>query len=140
MKDRYFLDTNVIVYSFDQTAPSKKAIAETLIQKALKDHCGCVSFQVVQEFISVAIRKFDVPLSYGECRSYVDDFLGPITELFPSLDFYRESMEVSERWQYSFYDSMIINAAINTNCSLLYSEDMQNNQKIKSITIKNPFE
>jgi predicted nucleic acid-binding protein len=139
MKDKYFLDTNIIVYSFDSNEITKNAIARDLIQNALKEQAGCVSSQVIQEFLNVATKKFSPALKAKDGLKYLNTVLAPICEIYASLDLYRKTIETAERWKYSFYDSMIITAAIQTNCSILYSEDLQHSQKIQSLTIVNPF-
>ena len=140
MKDKYFLDTNVIVYSFDSNAPAKKEIARDLIQNALKEQVGCISSQVIQEFLNVSIKKFDPPLAHQDCLKYLNNVLAPLCEIYTSADLFRKTIDTSERWKYSFYDSMIITAAIQSNCSVLYSEDLQHKQLIQELTIINPFE
>jgi predicted nucleic acid-binding protein len=139
MKDRYFLDTNIFVYSFDSNDAKKSTIARDLIQNALKEQVGCVSSQVIQEFLNVSTKKFSPPLEAKDSLKYLNTVLAPLCEIFTSLDLYRKTIETAERWKYSFYDSMIITAAIQLNCSILYSEDLQHSQKIQSITIINPF-
>ena len=139
MKDKYFLDTNVFVYSFDLSEPVKKSIARDLIQRSLKDNMGCISSQVIQEFLNVATKKFDPPLSCDDSLKYLNAVLAPLCEIYTSIDLYRKTIETSQRWKYSFYDSMIVTAAIQTNCSTLYSEDLQHGQKIEALTIVNPF-
>ena len=139
MKDKYFLDTNVFVYSFDSSENIKSSIARDLIQNALKEQLGCISSQVIQEFLNVSTKKFDPPLTIEDSRKYLNTVLAPLCEIYASVDLYRKTIETFERWRYSFYDSMIITAAIQANCSILYSEDMQHNQNIQSLTIVNPF-
>ena len=63
MSGRYFLDTNVFVYTFDKDSPDKRARANELIKTALLEGTGCMSFQVIQEFMNVALRKFESSLS-----------------------------------------------------------------------------
>ena len=60
-------------------------------------------------------------------------------EIYPTRDLYLKAIEIQERYQYSFYDSMIIAAALEGNCKTLYSEDLQHDQKIESLTIIDPF-
>ncbi len=139
MKDKYFLDTNIFVYSFDSNENTKSSIARELIQNALKEQTGCISSQVIQEFLNVVTKKFEPPLATEDCIKYMNTVLSPLCEIYASIELYRKTIETSERWKYSFYDSMIITAAIQTNCSFLYSEDMQHDQKIQSLTIVNPF-
>jgi len=65
--------------------------------------------------------------------------LFPICEVFPSEKLYHNSLDIHEKFKYSFYDSLIIAAAIEANCKILYSEDLQHNQKIYDLMIINPF-
>lgn len=139
MKDKFFIDTNIFVYSFDSNSPDKQKISRDSIKKALRDQDGCISSQVIQEFINVSSKKFDPALSSDDLLKYLNTVLAPLCEIFTSIELYRNTIEISERWKYSFYDSMIITAAIQTNCSVLYSEDLQHNQKVQSLTIVNPF-
>ena len=139
MSDKYFIDTNIFIYAFDQQTPGKNKTANDLIKIALSDHKGCISFQVVQEFLNVATRKFKVPLSFHDSKKYLENILSPLCEIFTSIDLYNRALDIMERWQYSFYDSLIISAAIQANCNILFSEDLQHKQKIQSITILNPF-
>ncbi len=139
MNDKYFIDTNIFVYAFDKDVPDKNKIANNLIKSAIIDHKGCISYQVIQEFLNVSNKKFEVPLSISDCKKYLDSVLSPLCEIFTSVDLYHRALEIMERWQYSFYDSLILAAAIQSDCKILYSEDLQHNQNIQSITIINPF-
>ena len=98
-----------------------------------------VSFQVVQEFCNVALQKFKKPLSAADMREFLECILMPLCAVFPSGGFYSEALDVRERTGYSFYDSMIIQAALEADCGTLFSEDMQDGFKLFSLTIKNPF-
>lgn len=139
MKDKFFLDTNIIIYSFDNSAANKKEMAQNLIEIAVNEQTGCISFQVIQEFLNIALRKFKKPLSINHCNRYLDSVLKPLCEIYGSIEIYKSALDITERWKYSFYDSLIIASAINANCNILYSEDLQNEQKIMGLTILNPF-
>ena len=139
MNDKYFLDTNIFVYSFDSNEPSKNAIARELIQNALNEQIGCISSQVIQEFLHVTTKKFKPPLTHQDSLKYLNTVLAPLCDIFTSVELYKKTIETSERWKYSFYDSMILTAAIQANCTVLYSEDLQHGQKIEFLTILNPF-
>lgn len=138
MSDKYFLDTNIIVYSFDNNNPVKQGIAKKLISNAL-NHKGCISYQVAQEFLNVATGKFKTQLSIPESKVFINAVLAPLCEVFPSIEFYNSALQIKERWQYSFYDSLIITAALQAECTTLYSEDMQHDQAIGNLNIINPF-
>jgi len=139
MSGKFFLDTNILVYTFDATAPAKQHIARQLISTALNSQQGIISYQVVQEFLNVAMRKFSPPLKPDDANIYLDRILTPLCELFPSMIYYSKALKISERWGYSLYDSLIITAALEAGCETLYSEDMQHGQLIQTLTIINPF-
>ena len=139
MKGKYFLDTNIFVYSFDNDSPAKRDKAKELISGALSSGKGSISYQVVQEFLNVSFKKFKKPLSIKEAQSYLSNVLIPICEGYPSPTFYSEALEVKERTGYSLYDSLILQAARDMECKTLYSEDMHDGFKFYDLTIKNPF-
>jgi len=139
MSVKYFLDTNIFIYSFDKTNPHKQEIARGLIADALASGEGVISFQVIQEFSNVALGKFKKTLSTADTREYLEQILLPLNEKYPGNDFYLNSIEIKERTGYSFYDSMIIQAALDCDCRTLYSEDMQDGFKLYDLTIRNPF-
>jgi len=136
---RYFLDTNIFVYSLAPSEPAKQAVACRLIDEAVKRRSGVVSFQVVQEFVSVATRKFAKPFSPGACREYVSAILLPICDVFPGVDFHMQALDVYERTGLSFHDCLILQAALQAGCDTLYSEDLQDGYKLHGVTVRNPF-
>ncbi len=139
MKDKYFIDTNIFIYAFDQEDSEKNKIANNLIKSALIEGQGCISFQIIQEFINVSTKKIKVPMSFSDCHKYLDSVLSPLCEIFTNIDLYHGALEIMERWLYSFYDSLVIAGAIQADCEILYSEDLQHNQKIQSLKVINPF-
>ena len=139
MKDRYFIDTNILVYSFDHENTYKKDIALNLVSNALTQSKGIISYQVIQEFMNVALKKFKVPFNTNDCQKYLTVVLEPLCEVYSSIDLYHRSLEITERWQLSFYDSLIISAALKSECSIIYTEDLQHGQKIFELKIVNPF-
>lgn len=139
MPGRYFLDTNVFIYSFDSSAPDKQARARGLIGAAQADGRGVISYQVVQEFLNVSTRRFAQPLTAPEAKRYLDTALAPLCEVFPSVALYGEALGISGRWGFSFYDSLIIAGAAEAGCELLLTEDLQDGQRIRDLQIVNPF-
>lgn len=139
MKDKYFIDLNIFIYAFDRKDGKKNKIANSIIKSAITENKGCISYQVIQEFINVSTKKFEVPLCIIDCKKYLDNVLSPLCEVFTNIELYHRALEYMDRWQYSFYDSLIIAAAIQADCKILYTEDLQHEQKIQSLTIINPF-
>ncbi len=96
---RFFLDTNIFVYTFDGRSPSKRAPANDLVARALDTRRGVISYQAVQEFLNVATRKFARPMPAP----------------------------------------LIVSSAIAGGCAILWTEDLQHRQRIRSVEIRNPF-
>ncbi len=139
MSGKFFLDTNILVYTFDADAPAKQQTARRLISTALNTQQGFISYQVVQEFLNVATRKFSPPLTLTDADTYLQKVLTPLCEVFPCMAYYSKALEISKRWGYALYDAMIITAGLNAGCETLYSEDLQHGQTIQELTIINPF-
>ncbi|TDI42425.1 MAG: PIN domain-containing protein [Acidobacteria bacterium] len=139
MRDRFFLDTNIFVYTFDSREPKKQAKAQDLVADALTRGRGVISHQVVQEFLHVATQKFTNPLSESDALLYLDRVLGPLCEVLPTLDLYRSTIGLAARWKYSFYDSLIVAAALKSECAILYTEDLKHGQEVEGVTLMNPF-
>ena len=139
MADPFFLDTNVLVYTFDDTAPRKRDLARELTARALADGRGRISFQVVQEFLNVATRKFAVPLDEARAGEYLGTVLAPMCTVFASIPLYEHALRVQARWRLSWYDSLVVASAVESGAGILYSEDLQHGQRIESITVIDPF-
>ena len=139
MSDKFFLDTNILVYTFDKHNSVKRDLAQRLVQDALAGGQGVISYQVVQEFLNTAIRKFQTTLSPDKAKDYLSRVLMPLCAHYPSADLYTQALAVHHRYQYNFYDSLIIAAACEAEATVLYTVDMHHGQHIGSLTITNPF-
>lgn len=139
MSGRDFLDTNVLVYSFDKKQLAKRDLARELIGRALRDGNAIISIQVVQEFLNVAMHKFVSPFTVEECGAYLAGVLEPLCQVYPDVSLYRKALDVRRASGFSFYDSLIVAAAARGQCSRLLSEDMQEGRVIEGVTITNPF-
>src|SRR5208283_92178 len=139
MSGRFFLDTNLFVYTFDAIAPCKAKKAAQLIRRAADTGEGIISYQVVQEFFSVAFRRFARPLSVAEAEQYLITVLRPLLAVHSSPAIYFEALRIAEKHRISWYDSLIVAAALEGQCDRLYSEDFQHGRKIEDLRIENPF-
>ena len=139
MSDRFFLDTNIFVYSFETTSPKKSARATKLIRTAIETRGGIVSYQVVQEFFNVALRRFSKPMSALDAEQYLSTTFRPLLSVHSSEALYGEALRIAGRFRLPWYDSLIVASAIEGKCDVLYSEDFQNGLQIASVTISNPF-
>ena len=139
MSVRFFLDTNIFVYSFDLHAPEKAAKSRQLIAQALGSRKGVISYQVIQEFFNVALRRFSRPMTPAEAQQYLGTVLRPLLAVQSSAALYGEALRTSEASRISWYDALIVSAAVQADCDRLYSEDLQNGQKFGSLQVVNPF-
>ena len=139
MSAKYFLDTNIIVYSFDASQPDKQSRAQELIGAGLQSGEGVISTQVVQEFLNVATRKFASPLKIEDCKAYLKMVLGPLCHVYPDQALYETSLDIQQETGYSFYDAIIVAGALRGGCEILYSEDLKSGQQVRGLKIVNPF-
>lgn len=136
---RFFIDTNIFVYTFDNSAPKKKQRALEIVEQALVSGNGVISHQVIQEFVSVATTKFKQKFDYPRLVSYLDEILFVLWRAYPDCESYLKAVEISQNAKISWWDSLIVSAAISTSCKFILSEDLQNNATIAGVKIINPF-
>src|SRR5271166_3497908 len=139
MSAKFFLDTNVFVYSFDTSSPAKAHRSAQLIRQAVATRKGIVSYQVVQEFLNVALRRFAQPMTVAEAEQYLSTVFRPLLTVQSSQVLYSEALRLKDKHQMSWYDSLIVAAALESRCSVLYSEDFQHGQRLGDLQIENPF-
>jgi predicted nucleic acid-binding protein len=139
MSDKYFIDTNIFIYSFDDRQPAKKQRALALIQEALTNGSGMISTQVIQEFLNVATQKFAVPMKIEGARTYLKLVMNPLCQIYPSLALYESCLAIQAETRYSFYDALILAAALQGGCHVLYTEDLQDGQVVLGVEIVNPY-
>jgi predicted nucleic acid-binding protein len=131
-----FVDTNVLVYADDVRFPVKRQRAQMLIEHLTNEVSGHVSMQVLQEYFNNATRKLRLSAAYARTRVETYMRLKIVTLDPPDL---LEAIDLHRRYQFSIWDALIIRAALISNCEILYSEDLQDGQRIDGLTIVNPF-
>jgi len=139
MNGRFFLDTNVFVYSFDRSLPAKCRRATQLIRQAIASRKGIVSYQVVQEFFNVALRRFAQPMNVAEAEQYLATVFRPLLAVHSSQALYGGALRLCGRYRLAWYDSLVLAAAIEGQCGILYSEDLQHGQRFEGLQVENPF-
>jgi predicted nucleic acid-binding protein len=132
-----FLDSNILLYLFEKQELDKQAIANKFVEDAFVNGSSVISFQVVQECLNMLTRK--LKLSPENVRRFMSTYLLPLWQIMPSQTLYTRALTVQMQTNYNFYDSLIIAAALEAGCTTLYTEDLQHNQQIQTLTIKNPF-
>ena len=132
-----FLDTNVLVYSYDIADRRKQEVAQNLVRRALAGDI-VTSTQVLGEFAATLLHKV-VPRIDPEELTAILDALGPIPIVATDADMVRRAVEVRGRYGLHFYDSLIVAAAERAGCECIWSEDLNAGQKYFGITVQNPF-
>jgi predicted nucleic acid-binding protein len=139
MSGKVFLDTNIFIYSVDRVDPRKAEIALQIIQDHVAAGTGVISFQVIQEFFSVAFKRFPSVMAAEHSEIYLLTVLRPLLKVHSSIGLYSSALWIRTRFQLSWYDSLILAAAAEAECSVLYTEDLQHGAKINGVRIENPF-
>jgi predicted nucleic acid-binding protein len=139
MNDRFFLDTNIFIYSIDRRDAVKELKATELIRESLSSLKGVVSFQVVHEFFNVATKRLAAPMSIESAQLYLERVFLPLLGVHSSVALYQEALAFRSRYQFSWYDSLIVCAALRAECAILFSEDLQHNQTFGKMRVVNPF-
>ena len=139
MSGNCFLDTNIFVYSVDRTDTRKAGIALGLIKQHAGQRTGVVSVQVIQEFFNLALKRFPTIMNVDDSRLYLHTVFQPLLSVFGSLALCGEAISLQSRFKISWYDSLIVAAASEARCSILYSEDMQHGMRFNNVRVDNPF-
>lgn len=139
MSDRYFLDTNILVYSVDLTDPLKRRRALELVRDGAASKLGVISYQVVQEFVNVAIRKFQSAVAPADLEDFLRGVLFPMMAIPSSPWLFIDALRLRSANQLSWYDALIVAAAIQGRCKILYSEDLQDGRHFGDLVVENPF-
>jgi predicted nucleic acid-binding protein len=134
MQDKVFLDTNIIIYLYSIDEPEKRRLCENL---AAENHI-VISAQVISEMCNILNKK--MRLDFNSISKVVDELTQVFIVRTVDTETIKFALIIAEKYRYSYFDSLIIAAAIKSGCSVLYTEDMQDGQIIEdSLKIINPF-
>lgn len=133
-----FIDTNVLVYAYDNQDAQKQQQAKTLLRRLWRAQIGCISIQVLQEFYVTTTRKLAKPLNVVEASQIISD-LGLWRIHQPQIEDILSAIQIQQRYQLSFWDSMIVRSASRLGCSIIWTEDLNSDQLIEGCKIQTPF-
>jgi len=134
-----FVDTNVLVYAHDADAGARHAMAKALLTKLWDNRSGSLSTQVLQEFYAVVTRKFRPPMPRARARAIVAAY-GEWCDVATEPQLIVAASRLEEEHTLSFWDSLIVQAAIHAGADRLVSEDLQDGRRFGTLTIENPFQ
>jgi predicted nucleic acid-binding protein len=138
MSDKYFVDTNILMYAHDTSAGKKHERAKALVEELWRNRTGIVSTQVLQE-LSVNLRKkAGRPLDVKTTREIVADYL-TWQVIVNSGESVLEALDFEAQYHVSFWDALVIAAAQHSGAAILYSEDLNEGQRYGSVRVVNPL-
>ena len=133
-----FVDTNILVYAYDVSAGKKHDTAKALIQSLWQSRLGYLSLQVLQEFYVTVTRKVPSPYLPEEAANIIDDL--SVWQIHsPTANDVLEAIKLQTRYQFSFWDAMILQSANVLGCEVVWTEDLSHGQTINQTLIRNPF-
>lgn len=133
MSDKITLDSNILIYAFASKDDFRKNIAKDIIAK-----CNIISLQAINETAYVLLRKFNFPQEQlGQVVQFLKEQFIISSLTSNTLD---QALQVCKKYNFSFWDSMMIAAALDNHCSIIYTEDMSHDQLVENrLRIINPF-
>jgi predicted nucleic acid-binding protein len=138
MSDRYFVDTNILMYAHDSAAGEKHTRAKALVEELWESRSGAVSTQVLQELAVNLRRKAKKHLDAKATRDVISDYLAWHV-VVNGGDSILEALELEARYQLSFWDALVVQAAQVAGAEILYSEDLSDGQRYGTVRVKNPL-
>jgi predicted nucleic acid-binding protein len=135
---REFVDANVLVYAFDRSAESKHAIARRLLERLWETGVGCLSVQVLQEFFVIVTRKVARPLSADDAADRIRE-LAMWKVFAPTADDVLGAIEIQKHAKIAFWDAMVVRAAAESGCDVLWTEDLNDGQLLRGVRVRDPF-
>lgn len=136
MSARSFFDTNVLVYADDKAAPAKQRRALELVAEHRRARTGVVSLQVLQEYFVTVTRKLHVDAHVARRKV---ELLAEFDVAAPEVGDVLAAIDLHRLHGFSFWDALILRAAKQAGCSLVFSEDMQDAREIDGLQVVNPF-
>jgi predicted nucleic acid-binding protein len=137
MPARSFFDTSVLIYADDQAVPAKQKRALDLIAEHRRTKTGVLSLQVLQEYFVTVTRKLQVDVRTArrkiELLAEFDVATPEVADILAAIDLHRLH-------GFSFWDALILRAAKQAGCRILFTEDMQQAREIDGVRIVNPFQ
>lgn len=135
---REFVDANVLVYAFDSSATRKQHSAQRLLERLWESGGGCLSVQVLQEFFVTVTRKVAHPLPLEEATARVREF-SAWRVFAPTAVDVLDAIGLHAEARIGFWDAMIVLAAAESGCDVLWTEDLTDGQRLRGVLIRNPF-
>lgn len=131
-----FFDSNILLYAEDDSAPAKRDVAQALLREALRTGTGVLSTQVLQEYFVNATRKLGVSPALAQERTRLYRRMDVVIVRPELID---AAIDLHRLEPVSFWDALILRAAADARCSVLYTEDLQHGRVFDGVRVVDPF-
>ncbi len=138
MNDKVFVDTNILVYTRDASEPEKQIKAMDWMKYLWESRRGRLSFQVLQEFYSTVTTKLKPGMEPEEARSDLRALFS-WKPLPVNMEVIKGAWFIQDRYNISWWDSLIVSAAQVIDCNYLLTEDLTENQMFGNVRVIHPF-
>lgn len=136
MNDSVFIDTNIFIYAKIENNNSSKHKKSIDFFSSLKDEV-CISTQILSEFYNALYKN---KIADEKIQKSINEILEDVSLKIINIETLKKCWEIREKYNYSYYDTLVIASALQSNCKILYSEDLHDNQIIDDkLTIVNPL-
>jgi len=137
MTEKVFVDSNIFIYAYTSDDEQKHSIARDLLQNNVLNNEIILSVQILNEFYSV-MAKYKYP--HNEIKLCLNEIIEQVKVMPLELETIKLCVSIKEKYSYSWWDSLVLASALENDCEILYSEDLQSNQVIENkLKILNPF-
>jgi len=137
MREKVLIDSNIFIYAYTGDDERKHAVARDLLRQNVSRNEIILSVQILNEFYAVMTRY---QYAHDEIKACVNEIIEQAKVMPLELETVRKCMDIKEKYAYSWWDSLVLASALDSDCTIIYSEDMQSGQIIEaSLKIVNPF-
>jgi predicted nucleic acid-binding protein len=137
-RNKVFVDTNILVYAYDRSAGAKRETARETVMELWSSRRGLLSTQVLQEFAAAALGKIPKPLALEDLRVVIADLLHWEVVVNDGASVL-EAASIQARYRLSFWDALIVQAAVRGGAAVLCSEDFTDGRVMEGVRVMNPF-
>lgn len=136
--DKYFIDSNIVVYAYDHHEPQKREKARQILKRGMMEENIVLSPQVLGEFYVVVTKKIRNPISPGAALGIIE-----VLSVFSAVEIDAllviKGINIQMKYKVSYWDSLILAAAERAECNILLTEDMKDGEVFNNVTVTNPF-
>lgn len=138
MSDKFFIDTNILVYAHDAENPQKQQKAQSVIFEGIRLEKAVISTQVISEFYVIITQKVKSPLPRSKAKEEIKH-LSILEMVEIDLPMIFQAFHYQDEWKISYWDALILASAGRAQCQKILSEDFKDQHRYGDIVVENPL-